>query len=66
MNAPDPTIGRYLFVDGIVRPIFLDDAAKQYVIDLDGHTRLYGVWRPERDEADAPLVVPVASRRPLR
>jgi len=26
---PDPFIGRRLFVDGIVRPVFLDDADGQ-------------------------------------
>jgi len=55
---PDPIIGRALFTDGIVRPVFRDDAGHQYVIDRDGHTRCYGTWlRPEGAAADAPLVV---------
>ncbi len=64
--SPDSIIAHRLFVDGNVRPVFHDDAGHQYVLDHDGLTRLYGAWLPERDEADAPLVVPVASRRPLR
>jgi hypothetical protein len=64
---PDPIIGRILFVDGIVRPVFIDDAGHVYVIGPDVYTRLYGVWlTPEWDEADAPLVVSEASRSPLR
>ena len=44
--------------DRIVRPIFIDDAGHQYVIDRDGHTRRYVAWlRPEDEEADVPLVV---------
>ena len=57
MNAPDPIIGRRLFVDGIVRPVFTDDGGAQYVIDLDGHTRVYGEWLLP-DEGDVPLIVP--------
>jgi hypothetical protein len=50
---PDPIIGRVLFTDGIVRPVFLDDGPNQYVIDLDGHTRCYGSWlRPQDADAD--------------
>jgi hypothetical protein len=30
---PDPIIGHRLFVDGIVRTVFLDDASEKYVID---------------------------------
>jgi hypothetical protein len=48
---PDPIIGRVLFADAIVRPVFRDDAGHQYVIDRDGHTRCYGTWlRPEDPE----------------
>ena len=59
---PDPIIGRVQFTDGIVRPVFRDDAGHQYAIDRDGHTRRYGTWLPEHDEdsSDAPLVVPAA------
>ena len=39
--TPDPIIGRALFADGIVRPVFRDDAGEQDVID--GHTRADGV-----------------------
>jgi hypothetical protein len=54
----DPIIGRVLFTDGIVRPVFHDDGGHQYVIDSDGHTRCYGTWLgPEEAAADAPLVV---------
>jgi hypothetical protein len=50
--------GRALFTDGIVRPVFRDDAGHQFVIDHDCHTRGYGTWlRPEDAEAAAPLVV---------
>jgi hypothetical protein len=38
---PHPIIGRDLFTDGIVRPVFRDDAGHQHVID--GHTRADGV-----------------------
>jgi hypothetical protein len=56
--TPDPIIGRGLFADGIVRPVFLDDSGSQYVIDTDGHTRCYGTWLQLEDAAaDAPLVV---------
>jgi hypothetical protein len=42
--------------------VFLDDAREQYVLDLDGDTRLYGGWiAPE--EADAALLV--SSPEPL-
>lgn len=34
----DDLITPCLFVDGIVRPVFLDDGGNQYVIDADGHT----------------------------
>jgi hypothetical protein len=64
---PDPLIGRRLFVDGIVRLVFLDDTGEQYIIDLDGHTRLYGEWlRPDDGVANAPLFVSVAPWSPLR
>jgi hypothetical protein len=56
MNV-NPIIGRRLFVDGMVRPVFGDGDA-QYVIGLDGHTRVYGEWLRRGDEtADPPLVV---------
>ena len=58
---PDPIIGRVLFADGIVRPVFRDDAGHQYVIDHDGHTRCYDVWLADHDGGtDTPLVVPAA------
>ena len=55
----DPIIGRLPFVDGAVRPVFLDDGGHQYVIDRNGHTRCYGAWLADDDagDADAPLVV---------
>ena len=56
MTSPDPILGRHLFVDGIVRPVFADDGRYWYVIDRDGHTRVYGVWLSD-DGADAPLIV---------
>ena len=31
------------FVDGVSRPVFLDEDGRQYVIDNDGN-RVYGVW----------------------
>jgi hypothetical protein len=57
MNAPDPIIGRRLFVDVSVRPVFTDDAGAHYVIGPDGQTRLYGVWLQLETEADPPLVM---------
>ena len=59
----DPIIGRALFIDGIVRPVFIDAAGHQYVIDRDGHTPCYGVWLPglDGDSSDAPLVVRAAA-----
>jgi hypothetical protein len=57
---PDPIVGRILFADGSVRPVFRDDARHQHVIDRDGHTRRYGAWlRPEDAAAGARLVVAV-------
>jgi hypothetical protein len=50
--------GKQTFDDGIVRPVFRDDAGGQYVLDRDGPTRCYGAWlRPEGAAADTPLVV---------
>ena len=60
----DPIIGRLLFVDGVLRPVFRDGGGSQYVID--GRTRCYGVWLPEREDADAPLVVPASRTTPRR
>jgi hypothetical protein len=55
--TPDPIIGRVLFVDGTVRPVFADDGGHQYVIDADGHTRCYEPWlRPEGAATDALVV----------
>jgi hypothetical protein len=56
--TPDPITGRRVFIDGIVRRDFLDDAGHQSVIALDGHTRCYGTWLRPDGEADEPLVVP--------
>jgi hypothetical protein len=58
MSSSDPILSRRLFIDGIVCPVFLDDAGEQYVIDLDGHTRCYGTWLLT-DGADESLVVRV-------
>jgi hypothetical protein len=60
--TPDPIIGRVLFTDGIVRPVFLDGGGGQYVIDRDGHTRCYGTWLAEHEDVDAPLVAPAGER----
>jgi hypothetical protein len=57
MMNPNPIIGRRLFVDGSVRPAFTDDAGHQYIIDRDGHTRVYGYWLLD-DGADVQLLVP--------
>ena len=54
----DTIIGR-LFVDGIVPPVFTDDAGAQYVTDADGQTRRYGTWLL-LDEADAHRLVSAA------
>lgn len=53
--TPDPIIGCRLFVDGVVRPVFLDDTSDQYVINGDGHTRCYGHWLPS--DGDEPMIV---------
>jgi len=54
-----PIIGRRRFVDGVLRPVFLDHGGHQYIIVRDGHTRCYGAWLTVEDagDADAPLVV---------
>jgi hypothetical protein len=36
----DPIIGRLVFVDGIVRAVFVDVCGEKYVIDQHGHTRV--------------------------
>ena len=61
--TPDPIIGRVLFTDGIVRPVFRDDAGHQYVIDRDGHTRCYGAWLPARPERPNPIRAPLLASR---
>jgi hypothetical protein len=40
---PEPIIGRTLFTDGIVRPIFLDACGEQYVHDWQSR-QIYGCW----------------------
>jgi hypothetical protein len=56
--TPDPIIGRLRFVDGSVRPVFLDSGGGQYVIDRYGHSRCYGVGPADHDDSpDAPLLV---------
>jgi hypothetical protein len=60
--TPDPIIGRLLFVDSAVRPVFLDDGGNQYVIDGGGHARCCGIWlRLEDTDVDLPLVVPASA-----
>jgi hypothetical protein len=57
--TPDPIIGRRLFVDSIVRPVFADDAGTSMSSTWTA-TRCYGTWLPPDDaDGDAPLVVPV-------
>jgi hypothetical protein len=52
----DPILGHRLFVDGIVRPVFLDEATgRQYVINDDGE-RLDGEQLRAEEEADRPLI----------
>jgi hypothetical protein len=53
-----------LFTDGLVRPVFLDDAGAQYVIDYDGHTRVYGVWLWPQDAHFGDPVVTSIARQP--
>jgi hypothetical protein len=43
MTSHAHIIGRRSFLDGIVRPVFLNDADAQYVISADGRTRRYGM-----------------------
>jgi hypothetical protein len=53
----DPILGHRLFVDGIARPVFLDEATgRQYVINDDGD-RLDGQWLRAEEEADRPVIV---------
>jgi hypothetical protein len=42
MNTPQ--IGVVPFVDGITRPVFLDEDGRQYVLDEDDGQPIYGVW----------------------
>jgi hypothetical protein len=54
MEAPAtaPVVGRRLFTDGRVRPVYAD-GERQYVLGDDGE-RVYGVWLLPADE---PVVV---------
>ena len=53
--ATDP-IGDRLFIDGVKRPVYLDDDGRQFVMESNG-LRVHGVWLvPEPDDADAPIV----------
>jgi hypothetical protein len=48
-------IGRRLFTDGVVRPVYQDDPGRFIVEDGE---RIDGVWLvPEEDRADTPLIV---------
>jgi hypothetical protein len=59
--TPDPIIGRVLFTDGIVRPVFRDGGGNRYVTDVGGHTRCSGLrLRLEDTDVDLPLVVPAS------
>jgi hypothetical protein len=58
---PGPIIGHCLFVDGIVRPVFLDGRGRQYVLDGDARTRVYGEWL--LDDADESFVVSASGVR---
>jgi hypothetical protein len=53
---PAMHIGDRDFVDGIRRPVYLDDDGRQYVYD-DGQ-RVYGVWLPPvMEPADEPIIL---------
>jgi hypothetical protein len=55
MNTPLASIP---FIDGIVRPVFLDVDGRQYVLDNDGNA-VYGSWI----YVDEPLIVRAATDR---
>jgi hypothetical protein len=60
----DRIIDHRLFVDGITRPVYVDEAGQQYVLE-DGQC-IDGLFLvPEEDGADVPLIVqnPVAGSR---
>jgi hypothetical protein len=64
MTSPHRLIGHRLFVDGITRPVYVDEAGQQYVLE-DGQ-RIDGLFlAPDEDGADMPLIVqnPVAGSR---
>jgi hypothetical protein len=44
------------FTDGTRRPVHADPDGRQWIIGDDGE-RVYGVWLPEEDAADKPVVV---------
>lgn len=53
---PAMHIGDRDFVDGIRRPVYLDDDGRQYVLD-DGQ-RVYGVWlTPVMEPAAEPIIL---------
>ena len=56
--TPDAIIGRVLFTDGILRPVFVDAAGNQYVIDRQDR-RVFGVWILVDDDDDADVAVVV-------
>ena len=57
----DSIIGRLLFTEGIVRPVFRDGGSNQCVIDLGGHARRCGIrLRLEDADVPPPLVVPAS------
>ncbi|HZZ80167.1 MAG TPA: hypothetical protein VFE62_16755 [Gemmataceae bacterium] len=54
----DEKNGERLFTDGVIRPVFLDNHHRQYVIDDDGE-RVYGIWIYR--EEDHPDYLPIPS-----
>ena len=46
------------YIDGVWRPVYVDEHGKQFVYDDNGE-RVYEAWLyPEDDQCDLPVIVP--------
>ena len=43
LNPPAVVVGSRLFMDGSIRPVYLDANGKQYILD-HGNTPIHGRW----------------------
>ena len=43
LNSPAVVVGSRLFMDGSIRPVYLDANGKQYILD-HGDTPIVGMW----------------------